>query len=413
LEKLLKGKMEATLTKKDAFLSNLVAGSSPASKDALQQLDSLEFPTRRTEEWKYTRVAKLINSRLSFSDKVLDHTPFKIDGLDSYLVVISNGTVVTHDDIPVQGASITLEETSSTLKTEDIFTAINGGYEHATLCIQVDKNVILDKPIEIINIVDGNSTIAQSKILVVAEQGSQAHIIESYYSTEQGMAFTNAVSEIYVKENANLHIDKLQYESEEHWHINAEFVHQENNSNFTINTITLNGGTVRNTLNIKVDGENCETNLNGLYILTNKQHVDNHTVVDHLKPNCTSSELYKGMIDDAATGVFNGKVYVREDAQKIEAFQQNNNIIMTDQATMNSKPELEIYADDVKCSHGSTTGQFDEDAVFYLRARGIGEKTARKLLVAAFAEDVLNNINNEAVRQQVNSLLKERFGWEN
>jgi Fe-S cluster assembly protein SufD len=415
LEKLLNSKMEATLTKKDAFLSNLVAGSTPEAIDALLQLNSFEFPTRKTEEWKYTRVAKLVNSKLSFNNEVLDHTPFKIAGLDSYQVIVSNGTIVSCADIP-QGATISTQENANTpskLKAEDIFTAINEGYQHGNLYIHVNKNVVLDKPIEITHVVDGNNTIAQCKIIIVAEQGSEAHIIETYYSTEQGMAFTNAVSEIYVKENAKLHIDKLQYESEDHWHINAEYVHQENNSNFTINTITLNGGTVRNTLNIKVDGENCETNLNGLYILTNNQHVDNHTVVDHLKPNCTSSELYKGMIDDSATGVFNGKVYVREDAQKIEAFQQNNNIIMTDRATMNSKPELEIYADDVKCSHGSTTGQFDEEAVFYLRARGIGEKTARKLLVAAFAEDVLSHINNEAVRQQINGLLKERFGWEN
>jgi len=236
-------------------------------------------------------------------------------------------------------------------------------------------------------------------------------IVEGYYASEKGPAFSNVVSEIIVKENAKLHIDKIQFESDEHWQINSEYICQGQNSVFTINTITLNGGMIRNGLNVSVDGQNCVTNLNGLYYLQGNQHVDNHTKVDHKKPHCTSSELYKGILDGSATGVFNGKVFVREDAQKIEAFQQNNNVLLSDTASMNAKPELEIYADDVKCSHGSTTGQFDDEAIFYLRTRGIDEKNAKSLMIKAFAEDVLKNVTTDAIRSHIDDLLKTRSAW--
>jgi Fe-S cluster assembly protein SufD len=206
--------------------------------------------------------------------------------------------------------------------------------------------------------------------------------------------------------------DKIQYESAGNFHVSTEQVAQEKNSNFSINTITLNGTLVRNNLNIEVDGPNCETHLNGVYLLKENQHVDNHTVVDHKAPQCESHELYKGVIDDKATAVFNGKVFVRKDSQKINAFQSNANVLLSDDASVNSKPELEIYADDVKCSHGSTTGQLNEEAVFYLRARGISEKSARHLMVSAFIEDVISKIENEEVTNFTHSIIKEQFGWE-
>ncbi len=178
-----------------------------------------------------------------------------------------------------------------------------------------------------------------------------------------------------------------------------------------MNTVTLNGMLVRNNLTVRVNGENATSNLNGVYLLKGKQHVDNHTVVDHKVSHCNSNELYKGVIDEDATAVFNGKVYVRQNAQKINAFQSNGNILLSDNASINSKPELEIYADDVKCSHGSTTGQLDEEAVFYLRSRGISEAAAKKLLVIAFVEDVLTNIENERVHEFIETCLHERFGF--
>ncbi|MEY3425976.1 MAG: Fe-S cluster assembly protein SufD, partial [Bacteroidota bacterium] len=174
----------------------------------------------------------------------------------------------------------------------------------------------------------------------------------------------------------------------------------------------LDGTLVRNNLNIGVKGVNCTTHLNGIYLLKENQHVDNHTIVDHCAPNCESHELYKGVMDDSSTAVFNGKVFVRKDSQKINAFQSNANVLLSDSATINSKPELEIYADDVKCSHGSTTGQLDDEAIFYLRARGISEKSARHLMVSAFIGDVLGKIENEKVLEFTHSILKDRFDWE-
>jgi Fe-S cluster assembly protein SufD len=223
--------------------------------------------------------------------------------------------------------------------------------------------------------------------------------------------FTNHITEIFISKNANLTIDKLQYEGETSSQIMTEQVEQSDDSTFTINTATLNGLLVRNNLNIAVNGQNCETNLNGVYLLNGNQHVDNHTIVDHLKPNCNSNELYKGVIDGKATAVFNGKVFVRKDAQKINAFQSNGNVLLTDDATVNSKPELEIYADDVKCSHGSTTGQLDEEAVFYLRARGLSETAARQLMVGAFVGEVFEKFENESVTKSIQTILSERFGW--
>jgi len=408
--------MELAATKKDKFLSRLNAGSSAHSATAMKKLTGLDFPTRRTEEWKYTKVNKLINSTLSKGDALTDAVKFEIPGLESYKVVISNGTVISSDLAENKSVTIRVLNGADLLLNsqadgEEIFTTINLAYEHGGIYIHLGAGAILEKPIEIIHLIDGQNTFAQIRKLIVLEAGAELQIVEGYYASEKGPAFSNVVSEIIVKENAKLHIDKIQFESDEHWQINSEYICQGQNSVFTINTITLNGGMIRNGLNVSVDGQNCVTNLNGLYYLQGNQHVDNHTKVDHKKPHCTSSELYKGILDGSATGVFNGKVFVREDAQKIEAFQQNNNVLLSDTASMNAKPELEIYADDVKCSHGSTTGQFDDEAIFYLRTRGIDEKNAKSLMIKAFAEDVLKNVTTDAIRSHIDDLLKTRSAW--
>jgi Fe-S cluster assembly protein SufD len=210
---------------------------------------------------------------------------------------------------------------------------------------------------------------------------------------------------------AKLTIHKLQLENGADYHFSRENARQDKDATLTINTLTLSGNLVRNDVHVKVAGQNAETNLNGAYILKNNQLVDNHTVVDHLVAHCQSNELYKGVLYDKSTAVFNGKVFVRPDAQKINAFQSNANVLLSDDASVNSKPELEIYADDVKCSHGSTTGQLDESAVFYLRARGLSEKSAKELLVSAFISDVLNKIENKEVLEFTNTFLNKEFGW--
>ncbi|NNE56348.1 MAG: Fe-S cluster assembly protein SufD [Flavobacteriales bacterium] len=232
--------------------------------------------------------------------------------------------------------------------------------------------------------------------LILVDDGASANVVMSHHSTVAAGTLTNLVMEIKIGKNARLHLDNIQAKEEADFLLTNINACQADDSFFHINTITESGGWVRNDLNIKVGGKNCETHLFGTYLLRNSQHVDNHTVVDHLEPHCMSNEKYKGILYDKSTGVFNGKVFVRQDAQKTNAFQQNANILMSDDATMNSKPELEIYADDVKCSHGSTTGQFDEEAIFYLKARGLSDATARDMLVEAFVSDI-----REAVKYQL------------
>jgi Fe-S cluster assembly protein SufD len=289
---------------------------------------------------------------------------------------------------------------------------MNLAYATDGLYIKIAANTTVKKPIQFIQILTGEQTVANTRNYIHCEKFAKASIILGDFSTEASSSFNNVVSEIIVEENAHLIIDKIQYEEAGNYSIVSENVQQEKDSTFTINTLTLNGTLVRNNLTINVAGTNCTTNLNGAYLLKDNQHVDNHTIVDHIAPHCNSNELYKGVIDEKATAVFNGKVFVRKDAQKINAFQSNGNVLLSDNASVNSKPELEIYADDVKCSHGSTTGQLDEEAVFYLRARGLSEKSARYLMVSAFIGDVLEKIESEDVLNYTHSVLKDRFGWD-
>ncbi|MCH2231267.1 MAG: Fe-S cluster assembly protein SufD [Crocinitomicaceae bacterium] len=388
---------------------------------AMEVLNSTPLPTTRVEAWKYTRVAKL--GKIDFTNNkanLSDVSKYLIDDTKCTFVFVNGhfSCELSSQEVPsgisMQVLSVDntiLDDSTINLKGE-VFNAMNVGYLHDGVQIEIAANSIVDTPIQVIHILEGDNIISNFKMTVKAGKSSQASIIQGFFSASGENNFCNTTSEIDVAENAVLRIDKVQYESEKSYHINTEQVQQDKNSNFGINTLTLNGGFVRNNLHIDVNGQNCETHLNGAYLLKNKQHVDNHSIVDHKVPNCESHELYKGVIDDKSTAVFNGKVYVRPDAQKINAFQSNGNVLLSDSATINSKPELEIYADDVKCSHGSTTGQLDEEAVFYLRARGLSEKSARHLMVSAFIGDVLDKITNENVKTFTQQILKERFGWD-
>ncbi|MCJ8292553.1 MAG: Fe-S cluster assembly protein SufD [Flavobacteriales bacterium] len=389
---------------------------------AQNTLATNQLPTTRMEAWKYTRVAKLGKTNYRSSEETIESLDAYRIAADATTFVFVNGHFseeLSSDEMP-EGVSISPlsscmegEINSGNLVLEDeIFTALNTAFLTDGVLIDIEAKAIIEKPIQIIHLLKGEAALSNFKTIINAGDFSKAGIIQGFFAEDANKAFANVTSEISVGKNAFLTIDKIQYEAENTSHISTEQVSQEKDSTFTINTITLNGGLVRNNLNIEVIGENCETNLNGTYLLKGKQHVDNHTVVDHTVPNCNSNELYKGVIDDQATAVFNGKVFVRRDAQKINAFQSNGNVLMSDNATVNSKPELEIYADDVKCSHGSTTGQLDEEAVFYLRARGLSEKSARKLMVSAFIGDALDKIENKDVLKYTYKLLKERFAWD-
>ena len=385
---------------------------------ASEVLETIQFPTTRTEAWKYTRLTKISKNQFNVCKSTLNSIEdFKI-AKNAYTFVFLNGfytpelsskelneniSVLSLDkiDASIVGKNILLEN--------EIFNALNTRFSTGGIAITVKKNAVIELPIQILHITEGEKTCATTRNIIIAEDNSQSCFIEAFHSYNAENTLENCITEVFVGKNTHLHIDKIQVQNDTCYHISTEQVEQDKDSTFTINTVTLNGGLIRNNLNIDVIGENCTTNLNGIYQLKGQQHVDNHTKVDHLVPNCQSNELYKGIIDEKATAVFNGKVFVRRNAQKINAFQSNGNVLLSDDATVNSKPELEIYADDVKCSHGSTTGQLDEEAVFYLRARGLSEKSARKLIVGAFINDVIEKIENEEVVAYVQQKIEERF----
>jgi Fe-S cluster assembly protein SufD len=393
--------------------------------EAEQVLGTTDFPTTRMEAWKYTRVAKIKNTNFEIRQVALDTSSIAFPVTeDAVTLVFVNGFFQAGASTPVLPAGLQCQPLSELSEAEraalvsvlplenEFFNAMNTAYATDGAFVKIAANAVIEKPVQLIHVLTDERAISNVRNFIVAEKFSQAEIVQGFFAVDATDCFANVVTEIHVGENANLTIDKLQYENASCFHIATEEVSQHKDSTFTINTITLNGGFVRNNLHIAVEGQNCETNLNGAYILKDKQHVDNHTIVDHKVAHCVSNELYKGVMNDQSTAVFNGKVFVRKDAQKINAFQSNGNVLLSDNATINSKPELEIYADDVKCSHGSTTGQLDEEAVFYLRARGLSETSARALMVAAFVGDVLEKVEQPEVRSFIDQLLLERYGWE-
>lgn len=386
---------------------------------ALRVLQETALPTTRTEAWKYTRVAKLGKMAFSNRKETISNVEAYLIDLNAPRLVFVNGhfsaelsSKLQELDIECRILDARSELEPITLPLEgEVFNALNTAYLHGGCVVTIAPNSQIKQTLQVIHIVKGGQVVSNFKTLIHVGKNAKASIVQSFFSEGEGANFCNSSTEISVGENAHFTLEKLQYEGGENFHISSEIVAQEKNSQCTINTITLNGGLVRNNIYVHVNGENCTSNLNGAYLLKERQHVDNHTVIDHKVAHCDSNELYKGVIDDQATAVFNGKVFVRPDAQKINAFQSNGNVLVSNDASVNSKPELEIYADDVKCSHGSTTGQLDEEAIYYLRARGISEKSARRLMVAAFVGDVLEKIENPSLLTYTEKLLEERFHW--
>ena len=407
--------ISATINKLGTFRSGLnlttVAFDRDEINNALAFLENKEFPTTREEAWKYTRLSKLSNS--IFTGEINERTSDLPQAhSDAFRFVFENGKLTqAHEGIAHSIAKINSEKLNGIKAEATLFEALNLAYAEDGLFVEISKKTQLEKSIEIVQFSSNNKATNLRHVIRLADF-SEAEITFIYASEANSTGFLNVVCDIELGVGAKLTLNKLQVENGTDFHFSRENARQDKDSNLTINTLTLNGNFVRNDVNVKVEGQNAETNLNGAYILKNNQLVDNHTVVDHLVAHCQSNELYKGVVYDKATAVFNGKVFVRPDAQKINAFQSNANVLMSDDASVNSKPELEIYADDVKCSHGSTTGQLDEESVFYLRARGISEKSARNLIVAAFTGEVFEKIENEEVRAFIQAYANERFGWE-
>lgn len=398
-------------------------------KLAFERFKKIGFPTVKHEDWKYTNVQPLVSRPyvLGVSEQPVDSKIFEraaIQGLDAYRIVIVDGyynrTLSTAEG--VSGLAIMpIEEAFDRLcfakyfaeyadKTDNPFVALNTATFTTGLFLEVGKNNCLEKPVHIIHVATSTQPVfIQPRNLFVISSGAEAEVIESFITHDGASdSLSNTVTEIVVRENARLQHYYLQMGGTQSNYIRHTEVYQEKHSLYNNYNCTFPGPSfVRNNINVRLGDSNVESHLYGVTLTASNQLVDNHTIVDHLKPHCESYEWYKNIVQDTSTAVFNGKIFVRPDAQKTNAFQQNNNMLIGEKSSVYTKPQLEIFADDVKCSHGCTIGQFDNDALFYLRARGISEPQARILLVHAFAFDVTSRFTNNAVREYVERLVEK------
>ncbi len=397
------------------FTSTEIEGLLPMAGMARTFLLENDFPTTRVERFKYTRLAKLANAQFESSDEksVSDFRKHQICS-DAIAIFIVNGKVHLPETSLPTGLAIDYINSAQSLPSssvKDVFAGMNILYAQSGVCVHVAKNTVINSVIEIIHVCTGSYAGFTRNFVSIGEH-AQAKVVLTYASEATNECFSHVHTSIEVGKQAHVNVEKIQMESSEMYSFSDEEIWQEADSVFQINTLTLDGNLVRNDLHIQVQGEHAETHLNGMYMLNAQQHVANYTTVDHQVPNCESHELYKGIMDDKSVAVFNGKVFVRKDAQVTNAYQSNANVLISDDASINSKPELEIYADDVKCSHGSTTGQLDDEAIFYLRARGLSEKSAKQLMLTAFMSDVLDKITIPEVKAKVSKIINQRFNWE-
>lgn len=387
-------------------------------EEASSLLREKGIPGKRHEDWKYTNVKRLFDNGLS--PVTSDNGRVKRDEriLSAPTVSIFNGSI-DRDFPSVEGITFTtLAEAGelinyigkSGIHTKQELAALSTVLFTDALIIHVKRNAQVDGTLVIdhsLSTVDGQ--LFASRILIVLEEGASLRCVHHFHGNSISQrSLVNHLTEAFVGANASLEMNILQ-EIPEGNLVNTTEIRVERDGRSVTNTVQLGGKLLRNNLNVRIAGQNAEAHLNGLYLAGGTDLFDNHTLVDHLVPNCQSNETYKGLLSGKATGVFNGKVHVHVDAQKTNAYQQNKNILLSDTATMNSKPELEIYADDVKCSHGSTTGQLDADAMFYLRSRGLSQNSALALLLTAFASDVLGAVSDEGLRETLERKVQSRL----
>ena len=411
--------------------------SDPVHQTRLESLKTFEekgFPTRKDEAWKYTSINGLVRNDYALFPKFENTIELKkvkkyfLYEIDTYKVVFIDGVYspflsnTTHDGLDVCLMSAALSKSkyrklidsyfNKAANTNDSLTALNTSYTQEGAYIYIPKNTVAEKPIELIHFSTGKekSLWLQPRNLIVVEKNAQVQILERHQSLKPHDVVTNSVTEIYAEQDAFLDYYKIQNDLQTASLIDNTYISQQKNSNVRMHTFSLGGKLTRNNLNFYLNGTNANSTLKGVTILGDKQHVDHYTLVDHIKSNCDSHQDYKGVFSEGAVGVFNGKIHVDRIAQKTNAFQQNNNILLDDKATVNTKPQLEIFADDVKCSHGCTVGQLDEEALFYLQSRGIPKKEARALLTYAFANNVLESVELTILKKRINILIANKLG---
>ena len=403
-------------------------------EEALANFLETGFPTRKEEEYKYFDISKKLVDKFDFAReagaKVVaeqDFRQFLLPDLDANVLVFVNGKlaiehsklVSPEEQVTIHGLAGAVKEDpakiadllSKTTLKEDPFYNLNASVATDGAYIEVHKNAVVDKPIMLYFFTDSREekAVAYSKNIFNIADNAQVSVIETFHNIGNDDSFASASTEVFVGRNAHVDYYKVQADNEKAFQVNSTHVYQGADSVSNVVTVSLDGAMVRNNLNFVLNGTGIEANMYGLSLLDSQTAVDNHTSVDHKFPHCESNELYKGIYDGKSKGVVNGKIFVREDAQKTNAFQANNNILLSDDATINTKPQLEIWADDVKCSHGCTNGQIADEQLFYLKSRGIGAEKARAMLLMAVAEDVVNKINDEVLKNHISAIIAQRL----
>jgi Fe-S cluster assembly protein SufD len=401
--------------------------------EAIKTFETNGFPSKKDEAWKYTSLNKILKQDYSVFPKhendieYRDVKKYLIHDIDTYKIIFIDGkysshlSETTHDgmDICLMSAALSkpkyrlvIENYFNNVATKDSLTSLNTAFSSEGAFIHIPKNKLVSKPIQIVHFSTGNESavMLQPRNLIVVDENSHLQIIERHQSLTDNPVLTNSVTEIFANKRAIVDYYKVQNDNENASLIDSTFIKQRQESHVSVHTFTFGGNLTRNNLNFYQHGERIDSTLKGITIIGDKQHVDHNTLVHHIEPNCESHQDYKGIFGDSSTGVFNGKVLVDKEAQKTNAFQANNNILISDKSSINTKPQLEIFADDVKCSHGCTIGQLDDDALFYMKTRGIPEKEAKALLMYAFANNVLDSVKIPELKVRINKLIANKLG---
>jgi len=391
---------------------------------ALVSLENKGFPNNKVEDYKYCNMDALLkkefrNIEQKFSS-IADIKPFKLDEAVTLVVLNGQYSVALSDKLILTGLHINdlsnldakgKQSIGSVANVEsDAFVALSTSFCHGGFHLRINKGEELRMPLHIIYINAAESeAIVNTRNVIELEEGASATIVEHYVGAASGKVFSNYLTEKIIAPSAKLSCYTIQEEGANGFSLTTNQVSVDRDAVYDNTTITLSGALVRNNHNVVIKGQHAAAHLYGLFLAKNTQLVDNHTLMDHQVPNCESNELYKGIINDKAVGVFNGKIFVRKDAQKTNAYQSSKNILLSDDGTINTKPQLEIYADDVKCSHGTSTGRIDENALFYLNARGIGKDSGRKLLLASFAGEVLQRIELDGLKERLETAFENEI----
>jgi Fe-S cluster assembly protein SufD len=406
----------------------------PVRKAGIARFEELGFPTTEHEDWRFTNVGAIAGTdfrpangdRPAVEPGLLKAFTFGAD--EGWCLVFVNGVFAPElsiiggrpGGVHIGSLSAAVAQDRQLVRRHltryagfqnEAFVALNTAFLSDGAFVHIPKGTALKTPVHVLylTVPEAEPIVTHPRNLILVDEGSQATVVESYASADGGIHFTNGVTELVVGENAAVDHYKVQRESRQAYHVATLQIHQERNSNVSSHSVSLGGDLVRNNIGVVLDGEGCECMLNGLYAAGGRQHMDNYLRVVHAKAHCSSREYFKGILDDRASGVFTGRIVVRPGAQKTDAKQTNKNLLLSSEARIDTKPQLEIFADDVKCTHGATIGQIDSEALFYLRSRGIHEEAARSLLIHAFAGESLERIRIEAIRRRIEGQLLERL----